>query len=57
MVAEGAVCGLTHTKSHTWWDFSCHPIFLIHVEPKWHKELVVKGFQGVRPLKLSYAVG
>lgn len=53
---EGAVCGLTHTKSHTWWEFSCHPTFLIHVEPKWHKELVVKGFQGCKAPKAELCI-
>lgn len=43
------MCGLTHTSSHTSGNFSSHPTFLIIVEPKQHKELVVMGFLGCKP--------
>lgn len=43
------MCGLTHTSSHTGGNFSSHPTFLIIVEPKQHKELVVTGFLGCKP--------
>lgn len=49
VVAEGATCGLTHTGG----DFPSHPTFLVNVEPKGHKKLVIRGSQGWRALSCA----